>query len=177
MDGFRSRASWAEAQPSGVLKTSGRYTKLIADMQGKIVPFPKGGGTMRTLDPNASHARIYSEWRHLDSYKTLTLLQKVILQDILMDFSKAVGNEVRLTGYGVSVKYGVSQRTARSAIAGLEERGWIDRVRLGPGPTGQTGGVYEMLCIGPTGKRIAGPYLTWKAPHAQKRISTPAGSN
>lgn len=145
-------------------------------MQSKIVPFPEGGGNMRTLDPNASHARIYSEWRHFDSYKTLSPLQKVILQDILMDFTKAVGNEVRLTGYGVSVKYGVSQRTARSAIAGLEERGWIERIRLGPGPTGQAGGVYEIMCIGPTGNRIAGPYQTWKAPRPKKRVSSGAGS-
>ena len=145
--------------------------KRSSDMPGKIVAFPESGGGVRNLDPNASHARIYSEWRHLDAYKTLTLLQKVILQDILMDFTKAVGNEVRLTGHGVAEKYGVGHKAAKAAIAGLEERGWIFRVRFGPGPTGQAGGVYEILCMGPTGNRIAGPYLTWKAAGTRKRIS------
>lgn len=140
-------------------------------MRSKIVPFPEGGGNMRYLDPNASHARIYSEWRHLDSYRTLTALQKVIMQDILMDFTKAVGNEVRLTGHGVAEKYNVAHKTARAAIAGLEERGWILRIRLGPGPTGQAGGVYEILCMGPNGNRIAGPYQTWKASGSRKRVS------
>ena len=132
---------------------------------------------MRNLDPNASHARIYSEWRHLDSYKTLRPLQKVILQDILMDFTKAVGNEVRLTGKGVAAKYGVGHRTAREAIAGMEERGWIVRTRLGPGPTGQAGGVYELLCMGPMGNRIAGPYQTWKTQGSRKRVSPLTGSS
>lgn len=140
-------------------------------MRGKIVPFPESGGGMRILDPNASHARFYSEWRHLDAFKTLTLLQRAILQDTLMDFTKAVGNEVRLTGHGVAEKYGVGHPTAKAAIAGLEERGWIFRVRLGPGPTGQAGGVYEILCMGPNGNRIAGPYMTWRAASTRKRIS------
>lgn len=146
-------------------------------MRGEIVPFPESGGNKRYLDPGASHARIYSEWRHLDAFKTLTPLQKVILQDILMDFTKAVGNEVRLTARGVAEKHRVGQKAARVAIAGLEERGWIFRVRLGPGPTGQAGGVYEILCIGPTGNRTAGPYLTWHPPGPRKRNSPVDESN
>lgn len=123
------------------------------------------------LDAKASHGRFYSEWRHLEAFQTLTLLQRAILQDSLMAFTKVAGNEVRLTGHGVSEKYGVGHKTARKAIAGLEERGWIHRVRLGPGPTGQAGGVYEILCIAPAGTRAAGPYQTWKAPRSGKRIS------
>jgi len=129
------------------------------------------GWAGKYLDNNASHARIYSEWRHLESFQTLSLLQRCMLQDILMSFTKVSGNEVRLTGHGVSEKYGVGHKTARIAIAGLEERGWLKRVRHSPGPTGQAGGVYEILCIGPRGNRAAGPYQTWKASRSGKRIS------
>lgn len=146
-------------------------------MPSKVVAFPDGRSSGRYLDPNVSHARIYSEWRRLDAYKTLTPLQKVILQEILMDFSKAVGNEARLTCYGVARKYRVSERTAKRAILGMEERGWLARTGLGPGPTGQAGGLYEILCIGPAGNRSPGPYQTWQAPRPQKRITTAAGSN
>lgn len=132
---------------------------------------------MRYLDPNASHARIYSEWRHLPAYKTLTHLQKVILQDILMDFTKAVGNEVRLTGNGIARKYRVGHKTARAAIAGLEERGWIQRIGFAPGPTGQAGGVYEILCMGPNGNRTAGPYQSWQPSSPRKRNSPIQGPN
>jgi hypothetical protein len=138
--------------------------KRSADPRSQIVPFPDSNGAPRYLDSNASHARLYSEWRHLEAFKTLTPLQRTILQDILMDFTKAVGNEVRLTGHGVSEKYRVGHKKARAAIAGLEERGWILRVRLSPGPTGQAGGVYQILCMGPTGNRMAGPYQTVASP-------------
>lgn len=122
---------------------------------------PAFGGQSRYLDPNDSHARFYGSWRHLESFKTLSPLQRCLLQDILMGFNKHIGNEVRLTASGVRRSYGVGHKTAREAILALEARGWIDRIGLGPGPTGQAGGVYELLCMDPFGSRIRGPYLNW----------------
>ena len=132
-------------------------------MSADIVMFPEGGKKQIFLNAGASHARIYSDWKLLDSFKTLTPLQRVILEDILMDFSKHTGNEVRLTGNGISQRYRVGHRTAKAAILSLEERGWIMRIGLSPGPTGQAGGTYKILCIAPNGSRVAGPYQQWQA--------------
>ncbi|MEQ9314374.1 MAG: hypothetical protein RLN72_00895 [Henriciella sp.] len=82
---------------------------------------------------------------------------------MLMDFSKIEGNQTRLTCNGVMERYSVGHTTAKSAIAGLEERGWIERIGFSPGPTGQAGGLYRILCIGPNGSPTAGPYQTWHA--------------
>lgn len=124
---------------------------------------PAFGGQSPYLDPNDSHARFYGAWRHLESFKTLSPLQRCLLQDILMGFSKHTGNEVRLTASGVRKRYSVGHKTARDAICALELRGWIDRIGLGPGPTGQAGGLYELLCMDPLGNRIRGPYLNWRS--------------
>lgn len=122
---------------------------------------PAFGGRSRYLDPNESHARIYGQWRHLASFKTLTPLQLCILVEILMGFNKHIGNEVRLTSSGIRKRFGVSHKTARTAIQRLEECGWIERIGLGPGPTGQAGGVYQLLCLDASGSRVRGPYMTW----------------
>ena len=100
----------------------------------------------------------------LDSFKTLKPLSVVILIDALAVFTKVTGNEVRLTGNQVSKRYNTHHSTARNAILALEERGWVKRVGLAPGPTGQAGGLYELLCISPDGRRVAGPYMTWTDP-------------
>lgn len=124
---------------------------------------PAFGAQSPYLDPNESHARIYGSWRHLDAFETLSPLQRCLLQDILMGFNKHVGNEVRLTASGVIKKYHVGHKTARDAICALEVRGWIDRIGLGPGPTGQAGGVYRLLCMDAMGNRTRGPYLNWRS--------------
>ena len=131
----------------------------------------------RLLDPGAAHARFYSGWRHLDAFKTLSLLQRVILQDELMNYSKVIGNEVRLTATGIMNTHKVGRAKARTAIAGLEERGWIQRIRLGPGPTGQAGGVYELLCLDARGRRISGPYMQWTQPRPDKPVRPSQESN
>lgn len=132
---------------------------------GQIVNFrPPPGKQHRELDANAAHARIYCEWRHLDAFKTLSPLQRVILQDILMDFSKVTGNEVRLTASQLMRKHKVGRATAREAIKALEERGWIHRIGLTTGPTGQAGGNYEILCLSARGRRTHGPYADWAKP-------------
>lgn len=123
---------------------------------------PAFGGHHPHLDPNAAHARIYSDWRHLEAFKTLAPLQRCVLEDILLTFNKHQGNETRLTANGIRQRYSVSHNTARRAISGLEDRGWIERIRLGPGPTGQAGGVYRILCIDSFGFRIRGPYMKWR---------------
>lgn len=79
-----------------------------------------------------------------------------------MEFNRHVGNEVRLTASALMKRYRVGRKTARDAISALEERGWIERIGLGPGPTGQAGGVYRLLCIDPNGKRVSGPYMNWR---------------
>ncbi len=132
-------------------------------MPPNVVPFRGEGGRIRYLDAKAPHARIYAAWRHLDAFKTLSPLQRVILEDILLDFSRVTGNEVRLTNKGVMKRYGVGHRKACEAIAGLEERGWIERIGLSPGPTGQAGGVYVILCLSAKGKPVSGPYQSWTA--------------
>ena len=85
-----------------------------------------------------------------------------------MDYSRVTGNEVRLTCKGVSNRYSVGHNTAKKAIEGLEHRGWIERIGLSPGPTGQAGGLYEIRCIAPNGHRVAGPYQRWQAPRSSK---------
>ena len=140
-------------------------------MPPNVVLFPNDSGKTRYLDAGASHARFYADWRHLDAFKTLSSLQRAILQDILMEFSRVTGNEVRLTGHGVAKRYHVGHRTAAKAIVGLEERGWLERIGLSPGPTGQAGGVYQILCIAPNGSHIGGLYQTWTAPKPNKRNS------
>ena len=129
----------------------------------KIIPFKKPSlEHYRELSPNAAHARIYCDWKHLPSFKTLNLLQRVILTDSLMGFSKLVGNEVRLTASGVQRQYRVGRPRANAAILGLEARGWIHRIGLSPGPTGQAGGVYAILCITARGMPTTGPYTRWR---------------
>ncbi|MFN4023213.1 MAG: hypothetical protein ACK4MQ_00145 [Hyphomonas sp.] len=134
-------------------------------------------GQGRTLDANSAHARIYCQWRHYEAFRTLTPLQRVLLEDMLMDFSKVAGNEVRLAGKTVAAKYGVGHKRARETICGLEERGWIERIGFAPGPTGQAGGLYRILCIGRHGLPTAGPYMTWKPREAAKRKRDEYGSN
>lgn len=126
-----------------------------------VVRLHGGAGSPRLLNANAPHARIYADWRHLDAFTKLTPLQRVLLEDMLMDFTRVTGNQVRLTCKGVMERYSVGHRTAKKAIAGLEEFGWITRIGLSPGPTGQAGGVYKIECITAQGKPIAGRYQTW----------------
>lgn len=137
-------------------------------MPDDIAPVRSEDNRIRYLEAKASHARIYCDWRHLDAFKTLSLLQRVLLEDVLMEFTKVTGNEVRLSGNGVATRYKVGHKRAREAITGLEERGWIDRIGHAPGPTGQAGGLYRVLCIGASGHPVGGPYQTWKAPRAGK---------
>lgn len=132
-------------------------------MPPNVVHLPARDGQKRLLNANAPHVRIYAEWRRLEAFNTLTLLQRVILEDILMDFTRITGNEVRLTINGVTNRYNVGHRKARDDIAGLEERGWIERIGFSPGPTGQAGGLYRILCLTPQGKPVSGPYMTWTA--------------
>ena len=141
-----------------------------------VVPFTRSG-RYKYLDANASHARIFSGWRKLPSFETLKLLERVILEDILMGFNKAEGNEVRLTGNQISKRYSVHHNTARLAIIALEERGWIARIGLAPGPTGQAGGLYEILCLSPEGQRVAGPYMNWTPARKNCRTSSSDGPN
>ena len=100
----------------------------------------------------------------------MDLLERAIHVDILKGFSKIVGNQVRLTVKGVMKEYGVGHSRAKKALRGLEEKGWICRIGLSPGPTGQAGGVYEILCLSPRGTPVTGPYMFWKeASSKQKR--------
>jgi len=124
---------------------------LQTDPPHKVVP----------LEATAAHARFYSDWRHLDAFRTLSLVQRVILQDVLMNFSKVAGNEVRLTSTRTMQKYHIGRGKAREAIAGLEERGWIERIGLTSGPSGQAGGNYKILCLNARGQRVSGPYMRW----------------
>lgn len=116
------------------------------------------------LDPNAAHARIYCDWRHPDAFRALTPLQRVILQDILMDFSKVTGNFVRLTASGIMRQHKVGRAKARQAIVTLEECGWIQRMGMTTGPSGQAGGNYEIMCLTVKGRRKRGPYADWSKP-------------
>lgn len=127
----------------------------------KVVRLHDSYSNSKFLDANAAHARIYCEWRHLPSFKSLSLLQRAILVDVLLEFTKLTGNETRLTISGTMKKYGVGHVNAKSAIAGLEERGWIERIGFSPGPTGQAGGRYKILCISPQGKPVSGPHRYW----------------
>lgn len=127
-----------------------------------VVHLHRDGNQRRLLNANGPHARIYADWLHLDAFTCLTPLQRALLEDILMDFSRVSGNQVRLTCKGVMRRYSVGHKAAKNAIAGLEELGWITRIGLSPGPTGQAGGVYEIECITAQGKPIAGRYQTWR---------------
>ena len=131
--------------------------------QPNVVHLHTGGGQPRLMNPSAPHARIYAEWRHLDAFKSLSPLQRVILDDILIDFTRVAGNETRLTCKGVMKRYRVGHTKARDAIAGLEDRGWIERIGLSPGPTGQAGGLYRILCLTAQGKPVFGRYYSWMA--------------
>lgn len=133
-------------------------------MNSNIVPLQQSPrGPHMELEANAAHARIYCEWRHYEAFNTLTPLQRVILLEVLMGFSKVTGNEVRLTASGIRRAHNVGHATAKSAIIALEERGWIQRIGLCTGPSGQAGGNYQILCISPKGRRIRGPYMQWTA--------------
>lgn len=123
----------------------------------------KKGDRVRFLSAAAPHARVYADWKHLDSFKTLTMLQRCVLVDVLLAFSKFEGNEVRLTASAISKQYNVGHPKAKTAILSLEERGWIERIGLSPGPTGQAGGRYRILCLSPNGQPVTGPYQTWRA--------------
>lgn len=132
-------------------------------MSGKVITLSQSGTGAPYLDSSAAHARFYAEWRNLEAFTTLSELQRAILQDTLMDFTKVSRNEVRLTCAGIMRRYRVGHKRAKQAIAGLEERGWIERIGFSPGPTGQAGGLYEIMCIAPNGNRCGGPYLRWRA--------------
>ncbi len=131
-----------------------------------VVPFRRDSSGVILLNAGDAHARIYSEWKHLDAWKTLDVYARMLLTDVLSDYTKTSGNEVRLTGNGLSKKYRIGHRRARNLMLMLEERGWIERIGLSPGPTGQAGGLYRILCITSGGKRCGGPYQTWRAPRS-----------
>jgi hypothetical protein len=108
------------------------------------------------------HARLYSEWRHLAAWCQLSPLEKIILLETLATFQKSVGNTFRLTAKGISREYKCAQKTARNAIASLEEKGWMDRIGVRPGPTGQIGGVYRMTCLTEFGWPARGRFEQWE---------------
>ena len=112
-------------------------------------------------DPSRSHARIYSDWRHLPAFSTLTLLARCVLTDCLMDYDRREGAVCRLTVRGVEKKYSVGRKSSRDAIEALEERGWIARIGYAPGKTGQQGGLYRILCLDDNGRTIGGSYEKW----------------
>lgn len=97
----------------------------------------------------------------LDAWRDLQPLAKVLLVETLAAFNIREGNSFRLTAIGTAKKYKCAQKTARAVICGLEEKCWIERVGVRPGPTGQVGGVYALTCIDRKGHPVRGPFEEW----------------
>ena len=89
-------------------------------------------------------------------------LEKVILIESLASYDRRNGNAFRLTAVGVSKQHSCAQVTARKALSSLEEKGWIEKIGLRPGPTGQIGGVYRMMCLTDMGHPTRGPFEQWE---------------
>jgi predicted transcriptional regulator of viral defense system len=88
-------------------------------------------------------------------------VEKAILIETLATFDRRTGNAFRLTAKGVSLQHKCAQRTARNAIASLEEKGWMDRIGVAPGPTNQIGGVYRMTSLTEKGQPALGRFEKW----------------
>ena len=73
-----------------------------------------------------------------------------------------IGQYGPMSSSEIAQRSGLEKPKISRAVLKLEDRGWIERVRLGPGPTGQAGGVYRILCIDSFGFRVRGPYMKWR---------------
>jgi len=113
-----------------------------------------------------SHARVFGWWRNLPAWESMSPLEKIILVEALRDCTLTESglvalNQIRLTAYGLSKQHRCSQRTASKALKAIEERGWISRVGEVSGPSGQVGGVYELLGLTQLGRIKSGPFVRW----------------
>jgi hypothetical protein len=83
-------------------------------------------------------------------------------------------NVIRLTCDQIRKRWKCSHETASNTLKQLEECGWIARVGSAPGPSGQAGGVYELLMLDGARQPRKGPFIHWRP---KVRVSAPACSN
>jgi predicted transcriptional regulator of viral defense system len=89
-------------------------------------------------------------------------LEKIILIEALATYDRRIGNAFRLTAVGISKQHQCAPATARRALQSLQEKGWIERIGLRPGPSGQIGGVYRITALTEVGYPARGPFEQWE---------------
>lgn len=114
-----------------------------------------------------AHARIYGKWRTLPAWLALSTLEIAILVEAMRDcglYQEDVPaqNVIRLTCTKIRKRWNCSHKTASKALVSLQEKGWIERVGLAPGPTGQAGGLYELMMLDAKRQPRNGPYKLWR---------------
>jgi hypothetical protein len=114
-----------------------------------------------------AHARVFGKWRSLPAWLALSPIQLSILIEAMRDCGLyqedwPQKNVIRLTCDQIRKRWHCSHATASKALTRLEACGWIARVGLAPGPTGQAGGVYELLMLDAARLPRSGPFMKWR---------------
>lgn len=127
-----------------------------------------------------AHARVYGKWRALPAWLALSPIQLSILIEAMRDCGLyqenwPQKNVIRLTCHQIRLRWQCSHATASKALETLEACGWITRVGFAPGPTGQSGGVYELLMLDAGRMPRSGPFMKWrpKTPILQQWTQSP----
>lgn len=131
------------------------------------------------LQRTDAHARVYGKWRSLPAWLELRPLAVAVLIEAMRDCGLhredwPQQNVIRLTCDQIRKRWKCSHETASNTLKQLEECGWIERVGSAPGPTGQSGGVYELLMLDVARQPRKGPFIHWRP---KVRVSTPEDLN
>ena len=86
--------------------------------------------TQATKFRDRSHARVYSHWRALPAWRTLSLAARCILIEILMENRAGLNGRLAWSCRKAARAVGVSKDRAARALIHLEDRGWLKCERV-----------------------------------------------
>ncbi len=103
----------------------------------------------------------------MPAWNALTYLAVAVLTEAIRDCGYLIEdarypNRIRMTSESIRRRWKVGHPKARATLLLLEETGWIARVGLSPGPTGQVGGVYQLNMLTVGLMPCNGPFIQWR---------------
>lgn len=117
------------------------------------------------------HARIYDAWTHLLAWTTLKPPARSLLIMLLVRYRPAEPNRFEVSDRTAAALANCSRGTAAKALAELEDRGWIEVIRVGKmrGPKARRASVYALTYYPRlVGERASQAFLTWRPQPVQR---------
>lgn len=81
--------------------------------------------TKATKFRDRPHARVYADWRDLPAWRTLTLVARAVLVEVMLDYRPGMNGRLEWSCRKAAAAVGVSKATAARALTELELKGWL----------------------------------------------------